>query len=195
VTYSIDYFDVFFLTFITHSGKSILSPFLVCVDSFTERWDIVWLTSRTTQIVWNAIQSITSHYNSLNWVVREISADQEAVFHSIQPYLKRAITRADSHPLPTIDEMISPILITYKRTAEEAMEEPADGSNKSIRNWRESDNDSDQEEHFDTGISTGMSDDGIVVQREEPSGNLLIREEEPLATSTHAQRSLTALTI
>jgi hypothetical protein len=80
-------FDVFFLTFITQSGKSIMCPFLMCVDSFTERRDIVWLASCTTQIVWNTIRSIIRYYNSLNWVVREISADREAVFHSIQPYL------------------------------------------------------------------------------------------------------------
>jgi hypothetical protein len=59
------------------------------------------------------------------------------------------------------------------------MEEPADGSNKSSRNGRESDIDSGHEENFDTGISTGMPDDGIVMQREKPSGNLPIREEEP----------------
>jgi hypothetical protein len=79
--------DVFFLTYLTRGGKSIICPFLIVVDDYSGRFHVVWMKSRTTESVRKALFTVIEYYNSYDWVVREVSADREAVLATLAPAL------------------------------------------------------------------------------------------------------------
>jgi hypothetical protein len=65
--------DVYFLSYITRKGRSIICPFLQIVDDYTGGWYMRWLKSRTHNSVKEALFSVIEYFNYYNWVIQEIS--------------------------------------------------------------------------------------------------------------------------